>query len=165
MYLASRHTVTRLDAIAGLRCLYGRNSYARRLNCISHIEREYTRWLVGWGRTPPVVHYGPGTEDAMLGNDPAWVLGCVSLFLFLWAWYEYLSYGVCRLWSIWTMPSILRIFVYQMYASQHDIRPYATIDVVVGWGGPDLDSMEHLQHYEVSTLWVYLRYLLRMYWA
>ena len=155
MYLVSRHTVIRLDTIAWLICLYGRNSYARRLNCISHIERTHTRWLEWWVTTPLVVLNGQGTWDAMLGDVLVWFLGCVSLFLFLWALSRYLSYGVYRAWSIWTMPAILRIFLTKMIASTTHIGSYAQNERTVGWGGSDLDSMECLQHYEVSTLDIY----------
>ena len=80
------------------------------------------------------------------------------------------------------MPAILRIFLYQTGASQHDIRPYATIDVVQGQGG-DLGQHEDLEQYEVGALDVqaypgrqehndqphydgsHRRYLFLMYWA
>ena len=43
MYLLSTHTLDTLLTILGLICDYRRNLYARRLNCISHIELEHTR--------------------------------------------------------------------------------------------------------------------------
>ena len=43
MFLLSSRTVTRLDTIAGLICSSGRNSYAKRINGISHIEPDLLR--------------------------------------------------------------------------------------------------------------------------
>ena len=80
------------------------------------------------------------------------------------------------------MPAILRNFRYQTRASQHDIRPYATIDVVQGQGG-GLSQPDELEQYEVGTLDVqaypdrqeddhdpeqdgsHFRYRLRIHWA
>ena len=152
MYLVSRHTVIRLDTIAWLIYLYGRNSYARRLNCISHIEQVW--WLLygRWANYPHLVHYDQGIADAMLGSDPAWVLSRRALNVLFRLAYGYLSYGACRAWSIWTMPAILRIFLTKIIASTTHIGSYAQNERTVGWGGSDLDSMIGLQHDEVSTL-------------
>ena len=113
----------------------------RRLVSISHIEPTYTRWSSQWGLNPHLVHHDQGIADAMLGSDPAWVLSRYALnVLFRWA-YGYLSYGGLWAWSIWTMPAILRIFVYQTVASHTVIGSTVSYDHFVGWGGPDLDSM------------------------
>ena len=84
---------------------------------ISHIEQVHTRWSLLLEQIPLVVLNGLGTAAAMLGDDPVWFLGYAYRILFGWALFRYLSYGGLIAWSIWTMPSILRIFPYQTDAS------------------------------------------------
>jgi hypothetical protein len=50
------------------------------------------------------------------------------------------------------MPAILRIFRYQMYASQHDIGSYAQNERTAGCGGWGLDSRETCDDSKVSAL-------------
>ena len=50
------------------------------------------------------------------------------------------SYGYCRAWSILTMPAILRIFSYQMVASQPIIGSSLSYDVIVVHGGGRLGT-------------------------
>ena len=50
------------------------------------------------------------------------------------------------------MPAILRIFVYQTDASPSVIGSTVSYGVIVGGGGPHLDSMETCEQYEVETL-------------
>ena len=133
--------------------MYGTDS-VRRLNCISHIEQvlwqciypKYIRDMMwAWampGDTPTPTTRCPGTWGGNWVYCLIWVLGCVSLFLSPWA-YRYLSLGGCRAWSIWTMPAILRIFLYQTDASLS----------VLGHTG-SYDQGGHLSRHEVSaTLW------------
>ena len=59
------------------------------------------------------------------------------------------------------MPAILRIFLYQTDASLSVIGSTPSYDQ-----GADLSGADQIcEHYEVSALWVYLRYRFRMYWA
>ena len=82
-----------------------------RIDCISHIEQEYTRWLSLWDYRPHPALNGLGTVGAWPDSDPSCVLACwLRRTLVGWA-YGYLSYGGCRAWSIWTMPAILRILL------------------------------------------------------
>ena len=120
----------------------------KRLVSISHIRQVHTRWSLLWEQIPLVVHYGQGTADAMLAYALFWFLGYTSLFLFPWALYGYLSYGVCRRWSIWTMPAILRNFVYQTDASLSVIGSSLSYDQ----GGSRCGQMTDLQHYAVIAL-------------
>ena len=65
------------------------------------------------------------------------------------------SYGGLNVWSIWTMPAILRIFVYQTDASPYNIRPYAFFGSVVGWGHRGQDRADAaLEQYVLLTVLV-----------
>ena len=83
----------------------------------SHIWPEHTHTLETIRRLNVRVSYYPDMWACDVALSLLWFLSCRSLFLFLWALFRYLSYGVYRAWSIWTMPAILRIFVYQTDAS------------------------------------------------
>ena len=82
------------------------------LRWLEHIHTPETINELG-GR----VSYYPDMWAYDVAYCPLWILAYYTVrILFEWA-YEYLSYGGLNAWSIWTMPAILRIFVYQTDAS------------------------------------------------